>query len=81
MATAGAENDGQSNERERENKDAPEPLPAYDPDFFITRINGLNIQEGDDLLDRIMNGVQSSRRTATGFVDLRLLPPDRTIAY
>jgi len=56
------ENDGQSNERERENNDAPESLPAYDPDSLITHVDALNTQERYDLLDWIMSGVQSSKR-------------------
>jgi len=74
VATTGGKIGGQTNERERENKDAPESLPAYDPDSLITHNNALSTQERDDLVDRIMSGVRSSRRTAR-------ICGDRTIAY
>ena len=55
----GEEKDSQSNERERENNDAPESLLGYDSDSLITHIKALNIQEREELLDRTMSAVQS----------------------
>jgi len=48
--------EGQSNEQEERNNDAPGPAPAYDPASVIDHMKTLNQQEQEDFLDRVMEG-------------------------
>ena len=48
--------EGQYNDQEERNDDAPGPAPAYDPASVIDYMKTLNQQEQGDFLDRVMDG-------------------------
>jgi len=46
----------QSEGSERGGNNAPESPPAYDPESLISHIKTLNINQRDELLDKLMEG-------------------------